>query len=726
MKSFQLYRSEHLILILFFLILTTVSCKRGDSELLSTNGKSILVFSVAGLTNKVAKVNKFGSAILPGSSIGQKGQQATVKVSDRINLTYSAQEEEILTSFAEQNVLEKGKRKLASTSLLHDYTRYRVLLYNVATNLLVKSVETSAGGVAEIEVTAGDTYRWVAYSYNSFEPVGEPDYVNNSPVIRTHPDKEFIWASSDLDITATSVRHSFSIIFEHKTAEVAIELDTEDLYGDITDLKMEFDDLEYFNTAEINLLTGTSSDIVSYASPVLNRASFSHDHSADSTKLRAVLYTAKPDDNIEDLRVHIKKMTLRHINGDVNELHKESDPIRTIAFSFASPTVSKSHVAGMKLRYNISQKRILHVIGDEVINDDQRWGFAAQPRDKNATGPTYDSSNEYLTFNMIKQPLNFGNLSNSIVHTDGFTHVRSMQNQLAAKLTAPGLVPDIVIISVYYYLNPDDITALTTYLNSGGVVIMMTDSAVPLNAGGSRNEVTSVQSFFREFFENEAIELDYGTPVSRYYGPLMFKLDHERSINDKIINGPFGDLTEKFWGNDSYAVVQAKNLPIGTGINQVTVYSNPQAANSILAPLGISMFKHNSKDLFWIGDGSFLSHPQYLVFGWNSGWSNGWDAEPFATVNINPTSPVLDRVNPYPGPNHIHYPVPKKYGVDLHSLSVGFTYNSEVYNAPLFANLMAWALNRSEFYGINRGVKIPAQIVDWNVNESSFDINYNQ
>jgi len=108
------------------------------------------------------------------------------------------------------------------------------------------------------------------------------------------------------------------------------------------------------------------------------------------------------------------------------------------------------------------------------------------------------------------------------------------------------------------------------------------------------------------------------------------------------------------------------------------------------------MFKHNSKNFFWIGDGSFLSH----VADGHKGWSTGWNAEPFATVNFSVQENIYD-----PKFNYTHYPMPKNYGYDYLNPNignVGASYHTMVYNAPLFANLMAWAVYQSEFFGKNK------------------------
>lgn len=207
----------------------------------------------------------------------------------------------------------------------------------------------------------------------------------------------------------------------------------------------------------------------------------------------------------------------------------------------------------------------------------------------------------------------------------------------------------------------------------------MTDGGVPA-------EVVLIETFFRTLFDKNDITLTH----AKYPGSSIFLLDDGYTINDIILNGPFGDIRNKYWGVDTHNTVLAANLPIGEGASEVTLYSGRQAANSATPAEGTEapMFKHNSLNFFWIGDGSFLSTPQNTSLG----WSLGTNAEPFATVNIEPQN------NPNSLFNYNYYPMPKpKYGYAGNGFATG---DNPVYNAPLFANLMAWALRQSEFYGI--------------------------
>lgn len=61
------------------------------------------------------------------------------------------------------------------------------------------------------------------------------------------------------------------------------------------------------------------------------------------------------------------------------------------------------------------------------------------------------------------------------------------------------------------------------------------------------------------------------------------------------------------------------NLPVGTGPNQVTLYSGTKGMNSQYPATGPVMFKHNSKNLFWTGDGNWLATGMNIRSGFYTG-----------------------------------------------------------------------------------------------------------
>ena len=573
--------------------------------------------------------------------------------------------------------------KIASTSQMDNTHRYRLVLYNVTTGQIEQNVESRVDRNVVVKVTPGNDYQWFAYSYNSPKAVDEPLVENNQMAVQTFADREFLWISSgSTPITATVESIPVNIIFEHKVAEFVIEIDTENLFGEITDIEVALAETNTFSRGVFDIRSGSFINVSPYTTSAFTMDDFKP-LVGSSSIYQAKLYTTDPQ-SLSNVNMSISKLTVQQSNGDVKELVKSTDVPKSVAFTFNNPSVSKSHVASLNLKYRIPTKTILHVTGNGN-NDDHKWSFAAQPYERNLSGSwSAAPASNFGPFNMLHEPRNFGSLANSVVYTDGFIHRRCMDvGELDKKLTTPDSIPDIVVIAVYYKLDANDVTELVKYINNGGVVIMMTDSGVPA-------EVPLVEGFLRTFLGNTAGTITLSTEAT-YNGGTFFKLDPTNTINDHILNGPFGNLRDGNWGVDTHPLVVADNLPIGSGPNEVTLYSATQARNRPETSTKGNMFKHNSKSFFWIGDGSFLSTPN----GSHSGWSTGYHGEPFATVKL-PSQPGPDPLH-----NYEHYPVPKRYGQDYNG--TGYTAGDMVHNAPLFANLMTWALFESERNGINKG-----------------------
>jgi hypothetical protein len=140
------------------------------------------------------------------------------------------------------------------------------------------------------------------------------------------------------------------------------------------------------------------------------------------------------------------------------------------------------------------------------------------------------------------------------------------------------------------------------------------------------------------------------------------------SVNDEITNGPFGDIRRRYWGNDVNTECAVRGLPE----DEIVVYSRTRYGDPI-------MFRHKRYNLFFIGDGGA-----------------------FANLNGTP-GPNGGRVGTALGTH------PLAFGDDFKPITrTGWATNDpttngtgNVENARLFANVMAWAVKRAEYNGIN-------------------------
>ncbi|MCL1690177.1 hypothetical protein CMU59_18445 [Elizabethkingia anophelis] len=135
---------------------------------------------------------------------------------------------------------------------------------------------------------------------------------------------------------------------------------------------------------------------------------------------------------------------------------------------------------------------------------------------------------------------------------------------------------------------------------------------------------------------------------------------------DQILNGRIGDVRGRYWGEDASATSAIQGLPL----QNITAYSDGVAINKTTDNYGeVTMFKHNTKNFFFVGDGGFIS------------FNGGTDAI----------------ICPFKYNTTTKSPLPKPYG----NAGNGYTAQSkDAYNSIIFGNVMLWAATVAEFKGI--------------------------
>jgi len=280
----------------------------------------------------------------------------------------------------------------------------------------------------------------------------------------------------------------------------------------------------------------------------------------------------------------------------------------------------------------IPVKKILH-IGNETA-----YGYSA------FTGPSRS---------LLDSPTNFGTTAASIVKSGGYSHISlGVAPSNASLQTALNNKPDIVIIGFAY--TPDATAAgyFANYLNNKGVLIAFEDNA------------PSSQIMMRAIFSDPSISASSGAGAGSVYSLV--------NTNDPILNGPFGDIRGKNWGEDASTTVIISGLTSG-----FIPFSFAQPINSATSRTGITGFKHSSLNFVWFGDGGFISNE-------------------FANGNQYPSNIIEPFVAPSSGG---FLPVEKTaYGYAGNGFATG---SMQVQNSILFANAIAWAIKQAESNGIN-------------------------
>lgn len=277
-------------------------------------------------------------------------------------------------------------------------------------------------------------------------------------------------------------------------------------------------------------------------------------------------------------------------------------------------------------------------------------------------GYGYNLSSTSASRAVLTAPANFGVLENSKVKVDmpnfdfivsGYTageatlYITSVRNELTNNK------PDIVFITQDTYISTSLATELIDYLNKGGVLFFCWEA-----------NATSAKLFFTELFGNGITQTTGGA----LGGGSIYRFNN---INDEILNGPFGDIRNKYWGEDASWAIGLSNLPVG----ELDIYSygndysnKPSTETNKITGLPL-VFKHKTLNLFFFADGGFSSCPS---------------AGPNTSNIICPFSYNTSTMAPIAKTNY-------GYG----------TTRFDVYNSQAWCNAMAWAIKQAQFNGIN-------------------------
>lgn len=305
-----------------------------------------------------------------------------------------------------------------------------------------------------------------------------------------------------------------------------------------------------------------------------------------------------------------------------------ADKVMTVT----SNSLDGTSTCNLTVVMTIPVKRILH------IGVESPYGYAA------FTGPSRS---------LLDSPTNFGTALTSRVKSAGYTHTSLGTSPTNAALqTALNSKPDIVIIAFPYIPDATASGYISNYLNNKGVVIAFVDNA------------TASQNLMRAIFSDFSISAGTGSGAGSVYALS--------NTNDPVLNGPFGDVRGKNWGEDASNTINISGLTSG-----YTPYSFAQPINDATSRTGITGLRHNSLNFIWFGDGGFLSNE-------------------FANGNPYPSNTIEPFVAPSSGG---YFPVEKAtYGSAGNGYAAG---SMQVQNSIIFANAMAWAIKQAESNGIN-------------------------
>ena len=653
---FSLYRFLFVI-VTFISVVVLSSCKKTLQDESPSYDRTTVSFRVTGVNSETG-ISKLGMSEKSVFIAETLNQSKVNTISKNVSLEVNQSVENIPSYFDNMSdVLDKGlpssktRSKMASVNSLSSDAKFRLVLIN-SSGVIVHNEQASSDDIITFELIVGEQYSWYAYSYGDADDIP----VSAGEIVNTPLDKHFLYAKSITPLIGQANNNSVSIVFEHQVALISIELDYDKLYAEIpadasnassisTNFDWSLNNLENaIYSADFSLRTGQVSNHLS-ADPV-NLNEILRDHPTDRNVKVAQLYTVAPPNEVTpttSFSVTLNLLKVRYPNMAVGTtVSLIGDGKSTVPNTFTGLTIEpgKKFVAKFKLKYTFPPAKILQVIGTAAA------GFVGE-------------HNSYGSYRMLIQGENFStSYANSIFNGHFWREVLATVTGLEAALHLDsGTPPDIVVLGGNYILSANDITALMTYLDRGGVLFLLTGD-IYVNAAS----LPSHQEFLRTLFDTPSLV----TSQSAYAAGSVYNLS---DYDDRILNGPFGDVRSQYWGKYFRQTIVLTNFPE----SEIVPYSWATPVNSNETNLeGVTMFKHKKRHVFWVGDGSFIY------------------------ASTNDTSPMY----PFAVSDPPQIPVSHAYGIEGGGVAAR-TYH--VSNSILYGNFLAWASANANFFGINHG-----------------------
>jgi hypothetical protein len=179
---------------------------------------------------------------------------------------------------------------MAATPMLTNVS-YRLLLYKTDGTFVSSTVLTS-GTNGMIDAMKGTSYNYYAISYNTNEVV--PDVNPAAPTLVLPGGRDILYTSGTISIPANAADGNtpLGLVFQHKFARVAVELNTMGMFGDISTAAVSVSGIVP-KTGTINLRTGALSNLTN-APQTITYSSFANTAAGFNDAKEVYIYTADP------------------------------------------------------------------------------------------------------------------------------------------------------------------------------------------------------------------------------------------------------------------------------------------------------------------------------------------------------------------------------------------------------------------------------------------------
>lgn len=344
------------------LLLSFVSCSSRDEETKIPDGNAgmqgtFISFNIAGIEEEENITNL---------------ATASVKNTGKSSLTSIASEKVISTENFDALISAEGqitanKSQGLSASLKPSYTgaiaavtktpmitgtKYRLLIYDAASNTLIKNVDATSGTNPNIQVDAGKQYKWYIISTND----------NSTPSVNTSTgivsaaslaNKDVLWNQGVID--AQYGQNNMSIVLKRNTARIQLDLDTRGMFGTInntTSVEVGTGTGSAFSsiikTGDLNVLTGQYSNLQNVSAVtggnMINKAGAGG--AAGATKTATFYTVSSISVPANNLRIRLNQLDL---NMDDNSTRSFSNSIVPYSNIPVTPALGNRYTLNVRL-----------------------------------------------------------------------------------------------------------------------------------------------------------------------------------------------------------------------------------------------------------------------------------------------------------------------------------------------------------------------------------------
>jgi len=351
-------------------------------------------------------------------------------------------------------------------------------------------------------------------------------------------------------------------------------------------------------------------------------------------------------DEVDGFKFVSEATPLTAVGTMVVTLYGQGTPVSSgiQTFKISSNSATSTSTCDIKVSVVMTPKRFLI------------FGATTAPGYSFAALSSNNSAGDGDAYTFVKDVRNFGTLPSSTVQVENITLINGGSGSIGASdLTSLAATdpnrPDAVFIfysSGWTASNTAVVNALKNFVYDGHPVLLFPDNA---SAGSNQGYIDLVNAIFGVTTMTIA--------AGDVAGAFMFQ-----GINHPILNGPFGDIRGKYWGDDASATLIVQNLPTDNVYLFSDSFDWTRGANSG-GRVGYSCFMHRTLPFVYVGDGGFLSHRTN---------ANDLCCYPFK----------LDATN---------FPAPRpRFG---NGTAAGYGPQT-VYNSVFFGNLLSWVIKYVE------------------------------